>query len=328
MGARPIASLDSLRFGPLEDPRHRHLLRGVVDGIGGYGNAVGVATVGGETGFHECYRGNILVNAFNLGLVEADRFWKGSASGIGNPVIYVGSKTGRDGIHGASLLASAEFDDGAEAKRPTVQVGDPFTEKCLIEACLEADAERRARRHPGHGRRRPHLLVLRDGEPCGHGHRDGPRPRAAARVGHDALRAAALGEPGAHAPRHEAGRRRGGARDLRALGPRRGGRRAGDRRRTDARPLARQDRGRDPGGPGRGEGAGARPAGARARRPAGAPQPSTSPAFPPSTIPPERSRRCSTRRTSAPRPGSTASTTSSCRATPCWDRAAMPRSCA
>ena len=137
MGARPIASLDSLRFGPLEDPRQRHLLRGVVDGIGGYGNAVGVATVGGETGFHECYRGNILVNAFNLGLVEADRFWKGSASGVGNPVIYVGSKTGRDGIHGASLLASAEFDDAAEAKRPTVQVGDPFAEKCLIEACLE-----------------------------------------------------------------------------------------------------------------------------------------------------------------------------------------------
>ncbi|HTF34353.1 MAG TPA: phosphoribosylformylglycinamidine synthase subunit PurL [Myxococcota bacterium] len=137
MGARPIASLDALRFGPLDDPRHRHLLRGVVDGIGGYGNAVGVATVGGETGFHECYRGNILVNAFNLGVVEADRIWRGKASGVGNPVIYVGSKTGRDGIHGASLLASAEFGEGAEAKRPTVQVGDPFTEKCLIEACLE-----------------------------------------------------------------------------------------------------------------------------------------------------------------------------------------------
>jgi len=137
MGARPIASLDSLRFGPLEDPRHQYLLRGVVDGIGGYGNPVGVATVGGETGFHECYRGNILVNAFNLGLVEVDRVFLAKAAGIGNPVIYVGSKTGRDGIHGASLLASAEFDEGSEAKRPTVQVGDPFTEKCLIEACLE-----------------------------------------------------------------------------------------------------------------------------------------------------------------------------------------------
>jgi phosphoribosylformylglycinamidine synthase subunit PurL len=137
MGARPIASLDSLRFGPLDDPLHQHLLRGVVEGIGGYGNSVGVATVGGETSFHECYRGNILVNAFNLGVVEADRVFLATAAGIGNPVIYVGSKTGRDGIHGASLLASAEFDDESEAKRPTVQVGDPFTEKCLIEACLE-----------------------------------------------------------------------------------------------------------------------------------------------------------------------------------------------
>jgi phosphoribosylformylglycinamidine synthase len=137
MGARPVASLDSIRFGPLEDPLHQHLLRGVVEGIGGYGNPVGVATVGGETGFHECYRGNILVNAFNLGIVESDKIFLGTAAGVGNPVIYVGSKTGRDGIHGASLLASAEFDAESGAKRPTVQVGDPFTEKCLIEACLE-----------------------------------------------------------------------------------------------------------------------------------------------------------------------------------------------
>ncbi len=137
MGARPIASLDSIRFGPLDDPKHRMLLRGVVHGIGGYGNSVGVATVGGETSFHECYRGNILVNAFNLGLVEQDGIFLGQAAGVGNPVVYVGSKTGRDGIHGASLLASAEFDDETDAKRPTVQVGDPFTEKCLIEACLE-----------------------------------------------------------------------------------------------------------------------------------------------------------------------------------------------
>lgn len=137
MGARPIASLDSLRFGPLEDAKHRFLLQGVVDGVGGYGNPVGVATVGGETQFHECYRGNILVNAFNCGVAEQDKIFLAKATGIGNPVIYVGSKTGRDGIHGASLLASAEFDEGSEAKRPTVQVGDPFTEKCLIEACLE-----------------------------------------------------------------------------------------------------------------------------------------------------------------------------------------------
>jgi phosphoribosylformylglycinamidine synthase len=137
MGARPVASLDSIRFGPLDDPQHRYLLHGVVEGIGGYGNPVGVATVGGETQFHPCYRGNILVNAFNLGLVETDKVFRARAAGVGNPVIYVGSKTGRDGIHGASLLASAEFDEGSEAKRPTVQVGDPFTEKCLIEACLE-----------------------------------------------------------------------------------------------------------------------------------------------------------------------------------------------
>ncbi len=137
MGARPLASLDSLRFGPLEDARQRHLLRGVVQGVGGYGNAVGVATVGGETSFHPCYRGNILVNAFNLGVVEEDRIFRARATGVGNPVIYAGSRTGRDGIHGASLLASAEFDEQSSAKRPTVQVGDPFTEKCLIEACLE-----------------------------------------------------------------------------------------------------------------------------------------------------------------------------------------------
>ncbi|MCH2173278.1 phosphoribosylformylglycinamidine synthase subunit PurL [Myxococcota bacterium] len=137
MGARPIASMDSLRFGPLEDPRHQYLLRGVVEGVGGYGNSVGVATVGGETSFHECYRGNILVNAFNLGLVEEDKIFLAKAAGVGNPVIYAGSKTGRDGIHGASLLASSEFDEESESKRPTVQVGDPFTEKCLIEACLE-----------------------------------------------------------------------------------------------------------------------------------------------------------------------------------------------
>jgi len=140
MGARPIASLDSLRFGPLEDPKHRYLLHGVVEGIGGYGNSVGVATVGGETSFHDCYRGNIVVNAFSLGLVREEGLFLAKAAGLGNPVLYVGSKTGRDGIHGASLLASAEFDDSSQAKRPTVQVGDPFTEKCLIEACLEAMA--------------------------------------------------------------------------------------------------------------------------------------------------------------------------------------------
>jgi len=136
MGARPIASLDSLRFGDLNAPRMKYLVDGVVRGIGGYGNCIGIPTVGGETSFHSCYNGNILVNAFSLGVTKAEKIFKGTASGVGNPVIYVGSKTGRDGIHGATM-ASAEFDEASEEKRPTVQVGDPFTEKLLLEACLE-----------------------------------------------------------------------------------------------------------------------------------------------------------------------------------------------
>src|SRR5712692_9096634 len=136
MGARPIACLDSLRFGDLNAPRMRYLVDGVVRGIGGYGNCIGIPTVGGETTFHSCYNGNILVNAFALGVTTRDKIFKGTASGVGNPIIYVGSKTGRDGIHGATM-ASAEFDETSEEKRPTVQVGDPFTEKLLLEACLE-----------------------------------------------------------------------------------------------------------------------------------------------------------------------------------------------
>jgi phosphoribosylformylglycinamidine synthase len=136
MGARPIACLDSLRFGRPDHPKTRHLVEGVVAGIAGYGNAFGVPTVGGEVYFDESYDGNILVNAMAVGLARADRIFKGFASGIGNPVLYFGSKTGRDGIHGATM-ASAEFDVESESKRPTVQVGDPFTEKLLLEACLE-----------------------------------------------------------------------------------------------------------------------------------------------------------------------------------------------
>lgn len=136
MGARPIASLDSLRFGRPDHPRTRYLVTGVVAGIAGYGNCIGVPTVGGEVYFDECYDGNILVNAFTLGVVKREGIWRGFASGVGNPIIYVGSKTGRDGIHGATM-ASGEFDEKSEEKRPTVQVGDPFTEKLLLEACLE-----------------------------------------------------------------------------------------------------------------------------------------------------------------------------------------------
>jgi phosphoribosylformylglycinamidine synthase II len=137
MGARPIASLNSLRFGAIDHPRTPYLVKGVVAGIGGYGNSVGVPTVGGEVYFDAGYNGNILVNAFTLGVVRTDRIFRARAAGVGNPVIYVGSRTGRDGIHGASLLASREFDERSEELRPAVQVGDPFTENLLIEACLE-----------------------------------------------------------------------------------------------------------------------------------------------------------------------------------------------
>ena len=136
MGARPIANLNALRFGDPADPRTRRIVDGVVRGIGGYGNCVGVPTVGGEVNFHPAFNGNPLVNAMTVGIAPADRIFLSVAAGVGNPVVYVGSKTGRDGIHGATM-ASAEFGADAEARRPTVQVGDPFTEKLLIEACLE-----------------------------------------------------------------------------------------------------------------------------------------------------------------------------------------------
>jgi phosphoribosylformylglycinamidine synthase len=136
MGARPVANLNALRFGAPEHPRTRHLVGGVVAGIGGYGNCIGVPTVAGETNFHPAYNGNILVNAMTVGIADADRIFYSAAAGPGNPVVYVGSKTGRDGIHGATM-ASAEFSEDSEEKRPTVQVGDPFTEKLLLEACLE-----------------------------------------------------------------------------------------------------------------------------------------------------------------------------------------------
>ncbi|WP_421846265.1 phosphoribosylformylglycinamidine synthase subunit PurL [Novosphingobium sp.] len=136
MGARPVANLNALRFGRPDHPKMKHLVQGVVAGIGGYGNCVGVPTVGGETNFHPAYDGNILVNAMTVGVADQDKIFYSAATGIGNPIVYVGSKTGRDGIHGATM-ASADFGEDSEAKRPTVQVGDPFTEKLLIEACLE-----------------------------------------------------------------------------------------------------------------------------------------------------------------------------------------------
>ena len=167
MGARPIAILNSLRFGPPTTSQNRRLLAGVVAGIGGYGNAFGCPTVGGEVVFDPCYSGNPLVNAFCLGLVKTAEIFKGRADGVGNPVFYVGAKTGRDGIHGATM-ASAEFGEGSEERRPTVQVGDPFMEKVLLEACLEVLEDRRGGGDPGHGRGRPVVLDLRDGRARGH----------------------------------------------------------------------------------------------------------------------------------------------------------------
>ncbi|HSQ98674.1 MAG TPA: phosphoribosylformylglycinamidine synthase subunit PurL [Sphingomicrobium sp.] len=136
MGARPVANLNALRFGRPDHPKTRHLVAGVVAGIGGYGNCVGVPTVGGEVNFDAAYDGNILVNAMTVGVAKTNKIFYSAATGLGNPIVYVGSKTGRDGIHGATM-ASADFGEDSEEKRPTVQVGDPFTEKLLIEACLE-----------------------------------------------------------------------------------------------------------------------------------------------------------------------------------------------
>src|ERR1700760_1112382 len=147
MGARPFAVMDSLRFGPLDETepddamrrRNRQIVEGVVDGVASYGNCFGVPNLGGETRFEPCYSGNPLLNAFALGLVRRDEIFYAKATGVGNPVIYVGAKTGRDGIHGATM-ASEEFTEGSEQKRPNVQMGDPFMEKLLLEACLEAMA--------------------------------------------------------------------------------------------------------------------------------------------------------------------------------------------
>ena len=136
MGARPVACLNLLRFGAPEHPKTRHLVAGVVAGIGGYGNSFGVPTVGGSVNFHTRYDGNILVNAMAVGIAKADEIFYAKATGVGRPIVYLGSKTGRDGIHGATM-ASASFEANAEEKRPTVQVGDPFSEKLLLEACLE-----------------------------------------------------------------------------------------------------------------------------------------------------------------------------------------------
>src|SRR4026209_2165977 len=196
MGARPIALLNSTRFGSFDAPLGPRPVAGVGAGIAGYGNSIGIPTVGGEIAFDESYTGNPLVNVFCLGIASHDELIKGGAPGVGNPVYYVGAKTGRDGIHGATM-ASAEFDDKSAEKRPAVQVGDPFMEKLLLEACTEmtqtAALGRVRGTGDGQGGRRPDMLDLRDGVAGGSGHRDRRDARAAARERHDALRDHALG---------------------------------------------------------------------------------------------------------------------------------------
>ena len=200
-------------------PKTRHLVSGVVAGIGGYGNCMGIPTVGGETNFHAAYNGNILVNAMTVGIAPTDRIFYAAAAGVGNPLVYVGSKTGRDGIHGATM-ASTEFNEDSEEKRPTVQVGDPFVEKLLLEACLElmaTDAIVAIQDMGAAGLTSSSFEMAAKG---GLGVDRRARQGADARDRHEPLRAHALGKPGAHADRAEARPRGAGAQDLREVGAR------------------------------------------------------------------------------------------------------------
>ena len=220
IGARPIAILDSLRFGELDSERSRYLLDGAVRGIGHYGNSIGVPTVGGEIYFEEPYEHNCLVNAMCVGLAKTDEMVRAAAAGVGNAVVLMGASTGRDGIGGASVLASAELGEGDEAKRPTVQIGDPFEESKLLECCLELLGEGAARLAAGPRRRRAHLLGRRDGLGRRGRDRHRRRPGAAARGRHGALRDHGLRVPGADAGRGRAGEgRRGAARSARSGRP-------------------------------------------------------------------------------------------------------------
>ena len=180
MGARPVANLNALRFGAPDHPKTRHLVAGVVAGIGGYGNCVGVPTVGGETNFDAGYNGNILVNAMCVGLARTDKIFYSAAKGVGLPVVYVGSKTGRDGIHGATM-ASAEFDDKSRREAPDRAGRRSLHREAADRGLPGADGEGRHHRHPGHGRGRPHLVLLRDGGQGRRRHHARPRPRAPAR---------------------------------------------------------------------------------------------------------------------------------------------------
>ena len=226
MGARPIALMDPLRFGSLDDARTRYLFEGVVSGISGYGNSVGVPTVGGEAVFDDTYRGNPLVNVFCLGILPMERLVLARADGPGNLAVLLGSSTGRDGIGGASVLASASFEEGDEAKRPSVQVGDPFEEKRLIEACLELLDAELAVGVQDLGAAGTVVRGVGDRGEGGRGHGRRHRARRQARAGHERGRGHDVGEPGAHARDRRAREARRGARAGAALGDPRHGRRA------------------------------------------------------------------------------------------------------
>ena len=227
MGARPIALLDSLRFGGLDTAKNRHLMKGVVAGIAGYGNCMGVPTVGGEVRFDDIYSLNPLVNAFCLGIAHKDKIFRGTAAGVGNPVIYFGSKTGRDGIHGATMASDA-FDDQSEQKRPTVQVGDPVPGKIAAGSLSRIDGRRPACRHSGHGCGRADELVVRNGLARRERHRTGSDACASPRAGHDAVRIDALRVSRTHVDGGQSGQGRGVHPDLQEVGSRRGGGRQGD----------------------------------------------------------------------------------------------------
>ena len=245
MGARPIACLNALSFGDPSHPKTRHLVSGVVAGIGGYGNSFGVPTVGGQVRFHPRYNGNNLVNAMAVGLAETDKIFYAAASGVGMPIVYLGSKTGRDGIHGASM-ASAEFGEGSEEKRPTVQVGDPFSEKLLLEACLEIMAKDCVIAIQDMGAAGLTCSAVEMGAKGDLGVDLELDKRAVPRNRHERLRDDALGEPGAHAHGAQAREGEGGRGDLPQVGARLRDRRSHHadqalhrqaRRRRDGRPA-------------------------------------------------------------------------------------------
>ena len=316
MGARPIAMLNSLRFGPPTTPQNRRILAGVVAGIGGYGNAFGCPTVGGEVVFEPCYAGNPLVNAFCLGLVKTTDIFKGRADGVGNTVFYVGAKTGRDGIHGATM-ASAEFGEGSEEQRPTVQVGDPFMEKVLLEACLEVLKTGAVVGIQDMGAAGLSCSTSEMGARAGTGIEIDIQKVPMRETGHDRLRGHALRVAGAHAARGAEGPRAGDHRRLREVGPARREHRHRDRRAAAARLQPREARGRRAErGPHR-RGPALRPAVGRVpKNPAAAEDVLALAAA-------RRPRRracsaCSPRPPSRASAGSTASTTAPCARTPWW----------